>query len=418
MMFIQLQLFLVPSAILAFVPISSNNGFPPFPSAAAKLHRHQFIQFSKPKRLSSNDIDQAILPLMELSSAHFTSQALNAFVQLDIADLLGDDKLTLEELCALIGPNTNADALLRTFRLLVSAGILDHATNDADEKDVFSLSNTGALLQTQVPGQPSLASGISHWMEAPLWDSWLCLPDYIKGTRQDENNVDPFQRANGQSSDYYYNAEHHPQSLQYANDFVRFISDGEVDSIVKSLDWSKYSGKTILDVGGYNGKLLDAIAAAEHMHSSMNIKYQCLDLPQVIANVKQKPQHVELIGGNILDPSSVPPCDVILMKHFLDRCMWTEEETIRILQTCHGRIPQDGHVILGEAVIPDFGQAREGKNRMQVSLDALYMLVGRERQRTESEWRLITELAGFQVEEIIHTSSASCSLIVLTKRAE
>ncbi len=362
-----------------------------------------------PKILSDDESEEAILPLMNIASAHFISQALNGFVEFGIADIIGDATVSIEEIAEQIGTSTNLDALLRTMRLLASVGIVESHTNDGEI--LFCLTNTGALLQKNSCPQKSLASCVSHWMEQPLWNSWLHLPEYIKGENMNEGkNVDPFTRANGQSSDSFYNAMDRPQSLQYANDFVRFISDGEIDSIVRGLDWSIFNGKTILDIGGYNGKVMERIA-----RGYPEITCKCLDLPDIIASVKVPPSNVQLIGGDVFDMTSIPSCDVIILKHFLDRCMWDESETQQILETCFRVLPKDGHVILGEAVIPDPGDERDD-NRLQLSLDALYMLVGRERQRTESEWRNIAQLAGFHIAEIIYTKSPSCSLIILQKQ--
>jgi hypothetical protein len=413
------------TAVLSFVPHSylyphihttrSQNSRTVHSSQSPRLNTRTCTFLSEKKKLSSDDTNEAIRPLMDLASAHFTSQALHAFVKLGIADLIGDDTLSLEEICVLMGPNTNKDALIRTLRLVVSAGILEHSSNSNSEQNFFSLTSTGGLLQTQVEGQPSMASGVQHWMENPLWNAWLHLPEYIQGTSKDKTNPDPFQRFNGMSSDYYYNAETQPQSLQYANDFVRFVSETEIESIVSCLDWSQYADKTILDIGGYDGRVLDAIAL-KHSHVTFTLK--SLDLPQVIEGIAKVhvPGPVELIGGDVLDPSSLPPSDIIIMKHFLDRCMWSQAETIKILQTCHDKIPKNGQIVLAEAVIPDFGQTNiKGENRMEVAMDALYMLVGRERQRTESEWVTLASDAGFSIQEIIRTMSASCSLIILNK---
>jgi len=369
---------------------------------------------SNRKILSPSEANAAITPLLELSSMHFTSQALHTFVKLGIPDIIGCGTLPLDEIGLQISPNVNQDALLRTMKLLVSAEILHYVYNETDAKQhYFQLTNTGALLQSKESNQPSLASGIKHWMEEPLWNAWLSLPDYIRGTATNETNLDPFERANRISSDYYYNAEDHPESLEFANDFVRFVSDSEIHNIATSIDWSQFDGKTILDIGGHNGKVLEAVAAS--VHHSKNIVLKCLDLPNIIDGIEQTSEFVELVGGDILNESTVPPADVILMKHFLDRCMWTEEQTVNILKTCHDKIPHDGRVILGEAVIPDFSKSKPS-SRLEISLDALYMLVGRERQRTESEWRALTDASGFTIEEIVKTSSPTCSLIVMKKQ--
>jgi hypothetical protein len=354
---------------------------------------------------SNEEMNVATLQLLKISSAHFTSQALRSFVELGIADILSDKSLTLEEISEQIGPRTNMDALLRILRLLTTVDIIENECNTCTF--VFRLTVTGSLLQTK-KYQPSMASCVNHWLEDPLWNAGEYLTSYIRGA--DETlGKDPFTLRNGLSSDFYYNPHDCPQSLQYANDFVKFISDSEINAIVYGgIQWSKYDHKVILDVGGFNGKVLSAI----HFQYP-NLICKCLDLPEVITNIVQKPLHVELIPGDIFDPSSIPTCDVIILKHFLDRCMWNEKETESILKTCRDILPKDGVVIIFDAVIPD---AKEEENKgMQLSLDVMYMLVGRERQRRKEEWSILAEKTGLIIDEVIDTHIPTCSAIVLSK---
>lgn len=376
-----------------------------------RLPPSKALQTSKARsQLPANTVDdgdESMLPLMKLASAHCASQALRAMVQLGLPDILGAETKTMAEIASAIGPSTNQDALLRTLRLLTTVDILKEKVlqvqvDDDTIETAFELTKSGALLRK---GPSSMAFCVQHWMEEPLWKSWLELPGYIKG----EEGL-PFDRANGGvSSDFYYNAQDHPESLQVANDFVRMIYNGEIDAILHGFDWGSLSGKTVIDVGGHHGKVIGAVA-----NKFPTINCKCLDLPEVIASATAPPSGVELIGGSIFDPSSIPQCDVILMKHFLDRCMWDEKQSVEILQTCHSVLPPDGIVLIGEAVVPDVAKA-DDSNQLQLYMDALYLIVGRERQRTESEWANLASKAGFQIEKVTATSSPSCYMIVLTK---
>ena len=460
---------------------------------------------------SSSSKMKPILPLLSLASNHFISQALHAFVKLGISDILtsaqnsgdGESFMTLENIAKSLGPNTNQDALLRTLRLLTTVDILEDkmigTTWDNDEGQhensnnsntiyqnvAFRLTELGSMLQSTdtVDGTKSLASCVLHWMEEPLWNVGFGVPAFIKGgdtsvlstentkIPDDNNNtkmvnssdMDPFTIVNGQSSDYFYNKDEHPQSLKYANDFVRFIADNEIDEIVDAIDWSSIlsyandndmktasrvdNGRNtvdkvaLLDIGGYNGKVLDAIAT-----QYPSIECKCLDLPHVIEQIKEnnrkkpssstrstiKESPVELIGGDIFaDLSTLPnDCNVILMKHFLDRCMWNDKETLQILHTCYKLLPpanEKNCLVLAEAVIPDPGSFQDSngdkindpvfqmQRKMQLTLDAIYMYVGRERQRTRSEWVALANEANFVLDEIIHTGLPTCSLLVLHK---
>jgi hypothetical protein len=385
-------------------------------SKARSQRANTWFKFKSTKQdgasVDVDDDDESMLPLMKLASAHCASQALRAMVQLGLPDILGAETKTMAEIASAIGPSTNQDALLRTLRLLTTVDILKEKVLQVDEDDTieemiaFELTKSGVLLRK---GPSSMAFCVQHWMEAPLWNSWLELPGYIKG----EEGL-PFDRANGGvSSDFYYNAQDHPESLQIANDFVRMIYNGEINAILNGFDWGSLSGKTVLDVGGHHGKVIGAVA-----NKFPTINCKCLDLPEVIASATAPPPGVELIGGSIFDnPSSIPQCDVILMKHFLDRCMWDEQQSVEILKTCHSVLPPDGIVLIGEAVVPDVAKA-DDSNQLQLYMDALYLIVGRERQRTESEWANLASKAGFQIEKVTATSSPSCYMIVLTKMSK
>ena len=429
--------------------------------------------FSKPKILCNEDKDVSILPLMQLCSAHFTSQALRVIVKLSIPDIIGNDTKTMKDILDEVKERTktcNEDALLRCMRLLSSVGIFeeyDHASitsnsnnNDEDENEeypmkniAFRLTNTGALLQSKKKNlpldQPSMVSCVHHWMEDPLWNAWLHLPDFIAGIEEDfslkegelwtENtNMDingknkknqhnshkrgilPFDRANGISSDDYYSND--TKSLSYANEFVRFVHDTEINAVLHGYDWESLSGKTMVDIGGHNGKVMGAI-----VQEYPSIHCKCLDLPEVIKSVPESsiPRGVELIPGDMLDPSTIPSCDVIFMKHILDKSMWNKQESISILKSCHEALSDDGKIIIADAVLPNIGKCNQNPNnknpdmecnQMQLFMDTMYVLVGRGRQRTQMEWSQLASDGGFQIESVQFISqSPSCSMIVLTK---
>ena len=394
-------LYCLPPVALAFPmhPVSFRSGF------HRTLQQRQTLPELNEKKNDDHDNYSSIL---KLASKHFSSQALRAMVELGIPDILGENTMSIDEIAEQLGPSTNKDALLRTLRLL-SGDI--HILKELEggyhaSKMKFELTATGRLLfVNDNEAIPNLTSCIQHWTEKPLWNAWLYLPEYIKG----EDDLLPFDRANGISSDHYYSAEKNPQSLQFANDFVRAISDAEIQCIVNGYDWNSLSHGTIVDIGGHHGKVLERVA---RMYPDN--RYICLDLPEVISSAKTFPVQVELMSGDAFESESIPMCDVILLKHFLDRCMWDEQDSLKILKSCHSALPAHGKLLIADAVIPDAGKSDQN-NTLQLHMDALYMLVGRGRQRTESEWTNLVMKAEFQVERVVDTSCPSCSIIILTK---
>jgi len=381
---------------------------------------------NNPKILSSDEINEATIPLMQLASGHFIPQVLRCLVELGIPDVIGNKKMTIDEISTQItssdrndGSSIQKDALFRIMRVSAAVGVTkeelvvrtqpDNTSSDmipqTDQVYAFSLTSMGALLQTShTSGQPSLVSCVQHWTEPALWNSWLHLSDYVIG-KGGLNDLLPFDRANGMSSDKYYGHDN-MESLRIANDFVRFISDGEITAIVDGFDWMMLSGKTLVDVGGHNGKVIGAVAA-----KFPTIQCLCLDLPEVITSVADPPPGVTYVGGDVMNPSTIPKCDAIFMKHILDKSMWDEKESEAILKSCHAVLPRDGKVIIAEAVLPNVGQ---GQGSVQLLMDVQFLLVGRKGQRAECEWDNLATKTGFKIENIIQ-SSVSCYILVLTK---
>jgi isoliquiritigenin 2'-O-methyltransferase len=359
-----------------------------------------------PGRCDDNN-DEFFMPILKLASAHFVSQALFTAIKLNIPDILGEQRLSTDEIASHLGESCNGNALLRTLRLLSTTHILKEETRDETDVVEFSLTKLGKQFQRGTKENPSMASCIQHWMERPLWDTWLELPEYILGDRGDLDS--PFSMANGgRSSDYWYNEQDHPESLIHANNFVRLIHAHEIDAVVNAFDWTIFRDKILVDIGGHYGNLATVIAEREP-----KIDCYCLDLPNVISKAPEK-DNVSFLPGNIFDVATIPSCDVILMKHFLDRCMWNDNETIQILLNCHCALNPNGRLIIAEAVLPSYGTVSED-NSFPLYMDALYMLVGREGQRTESEWATLARQSSFKIKYIQQTRVPSCSLIVLEK---
>jgi hypothetical protein len=357
---------------------------------------------------SDSDSDDSLVPILKLASAHFVSQALYTAIKLDIPDILGEQRMSTDQIAIRLGEKCNKSALLRILRLLSTAYIIKEETRDEiDDVVQFSLTKLGRRFQRGTAENTSMASCIQHWMERPLWNAWQELPDYILGQGGDDES--PFSMANGgRSSDDWYNEHDQPQSLTHANSFVRFIHTREIDAVVNGLDWTIFRNKTLVDVGGHYGTLVSAIAEREPM-----IDCFCLDLPDVISKAPKK-DNISFIPGNVFVGATIPSCDVILMKHFLDRCMWNDKDTIQILMNCHRALNPNGTLIIAEAVLPSYGKVSE-YNSFPLYMDALYMLVGREGQRTESEWVSLALQSSFKIKYIQQTPTPTCSLIVLEK---
>ena len=344
--------------------------------------------------------ERVVVSLMQLAQAHFVSQALYTCVHLYIPDILGDNTMTVQEICHAMDCQPNKEALLRTLRLLVAVGILQECVDEDETTCKFGLSSTGALLQTS--HNSSMASFVSHWTEPSMWKAWSFLPDYVAGNV----TCSPFQAANGISLIDYY--KEHSQSAQHRNNVARFVSSGEIPAILSGYDWNALENKTIVDIGGGYGDMMSALS-----QNFPSMRCICLDLPNVISQAKRLEGSVNLVPGDMFNISSIPSCHVILMKHVL--CDWNDEDAVQILQNCHAALPPDGKVILADALLAS-GKEAFNSHQIQAYIDVLLMVVGNSRmERSKAQLRMMARQAGFKIETVTATASPSVNITVLSK---
>ncbi len=243
--------------------------------------------------------------------------------------------------------NINRDALFRCLRLLCSSGDIKEVINDAN-KSAFLLTEAGRLPQRsrQNCEGPSMSSFVFHWCEITLWNAWSYLPDYIAGKSSSFSLVrsktldfmsPPFDRANGMSASECY--KEHASSCSHRNAVAKYASSKEIKSILDAmksssvLNESTLAGKTIVDVGGGYGDLVNAMKVSM---SSIGDCY-CLDLPYVIADeistITNNNCSDNLVSGNMFDSSTIPNCDYITTKHVL--CDFSDKDVVHALQTFH-----------------------------------------------------------------------------------
>ena len=90
--------------------------------------------------------------------------------------------------------------------------------------------------------------------------------------------------------------------------------------------------------------------------------------------------------------------DAIIMKWIIHD--WNDEQSIAIMKNCHRALPENGKLILIEAVVPEGNEPHFSKF---IDLNMLVMTGGRE--RTEEEFRRLYEASGFRLTRIVPTES-------------
>jgi len=161
----------------------------------------------------------------------------------------------------------------------------------------------------------------------------------------------------------------------------------------------KFEGiSAIMDVGGGHGGLITSI-----LQRNPAMRGILFDSPQVVEGAKPKLEaagiadRCEIVGGNFFE--LVPEgADAITMKWIIHD--WNDEQSITIMKNCARALPQNGKLILVEAVVPPGDEMHFAKF---IDLNMLVMTGGKE--RTEEEFRQLYEASGFKLTRIVPTES-------------
>jgi len=373
------------------------------------------------------------------------------------------------------------DALLLSMRILARVGVFveqeqkQSKVTDDDDDDIdectFALTPLGQRLAVTTKttarssSSSSLESMVKYCLDAPLWNAW---GSSTVAWQQQHNTSTCYNRASSSSSssatattafalgnNHTSSAEYygkHATSLRHANEFVRLISDQEVQACVNHVDWvhlltttttsttspnnssiSNHNNHnipvTVVDLGGYSGQVLEAVAARYPNLLQGAARFLCLDLPHVIeAQTRDSSNNhptttsspIQRVGGDMFDPNTIPqPCHVIFMKHIL-LCDWDEEASRRILASCHESLSDGGRLIVGEAVLPEPGSVGSSRSsRTTISddlLDLFSRLDGRSPSRTKKEWERFADPMGFHLEKLVRTAIPTCSILIFRKK--
>jgi O-methyltransferase domain len=306
--------------------------------------------------------------VMDFLTSYFPCQALYAVVRLKVLDAIGSGCCTVQDIVRRVaeigggGGSINAEkirpeALYRCLRLLATCGFFEESASPEDGSAMYRLTPMGALLQTNVSvatddgadekHQPSLACGVLHTMEAPMWEAWTKLDDYVMGRT---DGVTPWVAAHGMPLFDYYGR--HEESSKPFNEFVATLSGTSHDKLTKIVPWAEFEGKRVVDVGGGFGAVARAI-----QQSFPTIDMHVLDLPEVVEQARAAGRappdaEVRLVAGDMFDASTYPPhVSAVMLKDVLHD--WDDDACRAILAACHSALLENGKVLVVDAVLPD-----------------------------------------------------------------
>jgi ubiquinone/menaquinone biosynthesis C-methylase UbiE len=227
-------------------------------------------------------------------------------------------------------------------------------------------------------------------MSAPMWQAWLKLDDFVAGRTggggDNNSGVAPWEAAHGVKV-FDFLGQHEANSLNF-NEYMSTLSGGANNAVLmKIVPWAEYETKRVVDVGGGFGTIARAIKT-----SFPKIDMHSLDH---LGKVEQD-HEVNLVAGDMFDASTYPKgISAVLLKHVLHD--WDDEPCRQILRACHEALPDDGKVLVVDAVLPNPGELTDTRAAVQYHVDVLMMLFAG-KERTKRQWSDLAASAGFAVE--------------------
>ena len=334
-------------------------------------------------------MDDVAAKVVDLIFGRWRSQILYTGVNLGVFDALSSVPRTAASVASEL--NVDAGMLYRLMRALGSLELLKE-----DNNRTFSLTPMGELLRRDHPqtlrGMTLLEEGPEHYA------AWKHLPTLIK-----EGQQNGFIREFGHPI-FEYPAQN-PSYGEIFNEAMSSYSSLDNYLVLEALEKYDFARISHLcDVGGGHGYTLCNLLA-QHPH----MKGTVLELPNVIedkqllwASKMGLENRCTYVPGDMF--REVPPADTYMIKRVIHD--WNDEECIQILSNMYRAAPQNGRVLIIEAVVP-------GPDTPHVSklfdIHMLVVLTGRE--RTTEEYAGLLEGAGWKYLQTWYPSSRMLGVV-------
>jgi hypothetical protein len=194
-----------------------------FEIAAFEIALPTAPKYTCPMRNPANEI-------LEVSMMYAVPRCLHVIAEIGVADALGDDPRSAEDLAVSTG--ANAGALARAMRLVSAYGIFE------PHHDRWAHTPSSRLLRADHP--QSMRSFV-RWIGAPIdWKSFELLSHSIRTGESAAEHVTP-----GGTWAYL---EKHPELNRIFKDAMTGKAHGQIAGILVGYDFSPF--KTIADIGG------------------------------------------------------------------------------------------------------------------------------------------------------------------------
>jgi ubiquinone/menaquinone biosynthesis C-methylase UbiE len=326
--------------------------------------------------------------LTEMAMGYSRSRMLCAAARLGVADALGDEERSLEQLA--VSCSAHPASLYRLLRALASFGVVAERTRER-----FVLTPFGKPLRRNAPN--------SEWAAVVFWadllaDSWSYLTECVR-------------------------TGHRPESAP-----SRWSQDPEAPAIFRAVmgtapaeaympiarAWNFWKYHTVADLGGGGGALIVAI-----LEAFPNLGGMLVDRPEAIDQARHRFEseglaaRCKLVAADLCN--SVPAgADVYAMKHVLHG--YGDEAAIGILRNCRSVLPKEGRLLVIEFVLPDVVDRADVELERRLMSDLNMLAVTGGKERSTVEWKKLLSSADFECKDIIPVPGELVSIVEAAPR--
>ncbi|MDI1479593.1 methyltransferase [Polyangium sp. y55x31] len=317
--------------------------------------------------------------IMDLAWGCFYAGALNAVVQLGIADRLATGPKTAEALAS--EANAHPLSLYRVLRVLASKGVFTE-----DDERRFHLTPAAQLLCTGGPF--SMQGMVQLGTLPPTMEAVAHLPHTVK------TGQCAFEYRHGVG--FFEYLSQHPALGEVFDKAMAGVSDADNRAVAQAYDFGAAS--RVVDVGGgLGGLLVEVLRIYPSVHGVLYDRPEVVGQPGRIAAAGLDAR-VDRIAGDLF--TSVPEgADIYLLKRILHD--WADDTCVTILKHCRRAMAAGGRVLVIDALMPPGNTDHPSK-----ALDLCMLTVVPGRERTEAEFEALFQAAGLKIARVIPTANS------------
>jgi precorrin-6B methylase 2 len=326
--------------------------------------------------------------LTGMAMGYARSRVLSAAARLGVADALGDDERTVEQLAIVC--EAHPASLYRLLRALASFGVVSET-----KPRCFVLASFGKPLRKDDPH--------SEWASVVFWadllaDSWAYMTECIRvgdsAVRVRPEGV-PSRWSQAPDANAIFRAV---MGTAPAEDYMR---------IARAWDFSNYH--VAADLGGGGGALISAVLTAfPNLRGMLVDRQESIDSAASRFGVEELNARCKLLAADLC--AAIPAeADVYMMKHVLHG--YGDEAAISILRNCHSVLAANGRLLIIEFVLPDVVDHADLDLEQRVMSDLNMLAVTGGKERSAVEWKALLRSSGFECRSITPVSEELVSII-------